>query len=139
MPFDFKLTPVTPCTDCGSGQLELSFGPGNKPTNPDKKIYWSDINGIPSCIANCDTLKQFILATILELGEVDIQNFIIGNGVDTSITLVNPFNTESLLVQVQERIGGELVYPTVRISPTQIIIIFAAPPALNEYRVVVSV
>ena len=62
----------------------------------------------------------------------------IGNGSDTTYTLVHSFNTTDVMVQVYEAATGETVIAdTVRTDANTVTIVFSTPPSSNAYKVVV--
>ncbi len=64
----------------------------------------------------------------------------IGNGLSSSFNINHGFNTRNLHITVYESgSNGETVYPDIRrINENTASIIFANPPALNEYIVYIS-
>jgi hypothetical protein len=64
----------------------------------------------------------------------------VGNGLSSSFNINHGFNTRNLHITVYESgSNGETVYPDIRrINANTASIIFANPPALNEYIVYIS-
>jgi hypothetical protein len=63
----------------------------------------------------------------------------IGDGVSTTLTVTHGFGSSALTAGVQRVSTGEVVYPAVRFATTDTVTVtFLAPPATDEYRVVVQ-
>ncbi len=71
-----------------------------------------------------------------------MKTFNIGNGVDVLFTLTHNLGTEDLLVQVRSNVTGQKVYEDLVgkkiINSNQVLISFGAPPATDEYRVIIA-
>lgn len=116
-----------------------------KGTDPSKEADWEELV-VPGMVTSVNSKTGVVVLTKADVGLSNVANVLqttkyaadVGNNTDTEFTVTHSLNTKDVVVSVEEKATGDVVYADVKkTSDNAIKVSFATKPATDEYRVTV--